>query len=351
MNQDRLTYLKKLVETHGGPGYEENVQALFRERVSSVSARIETDLLGSVIAVGPDKGGPRVMLEGHSDEIAFVVRYVDDSGYLYLAASGGWDEEVLVGQRVLIHSASGPVAGVFGKKAIHLMEPEERKKKSELHQLWVDIGAGNREDALNAVEIGDSVTMDACFTPLLNGKAVAKSFDNRSAIFCVSETMRSLKKNLACTVYGVAAVQEEIGLRGAKAATHAVDPVVGIAIDVTHAMDIPDVSKKKYGDVKIGAGPVIVRGPNINPKVFRRMVEVAKKKKIPYQVAASGVGTGTDANAIQISRDGVATGLIGIPLRYMHNPCELLALEDLENCVKLLTAFVESVTAKDDWTP
>jgi len=349
MNQDRLTYLKKLVETHGGPGYEENVQALFRERVSSVSARIETDLLGSVIAVGPDKGGPRVMLEGHSDEIAFVVRYVD--GYLYLAASGGWDEEVLVGQRVLIHSASGPVAGVFGKKAIHLMEPEERKKKSELHQLWVDIGAGNREDALNAVEIGDSVTMDACFTPLLNGKAVAKSFDNRSAIFCVSETMRSLKKNLACTVYGVAAVQEEIGLRGAKAATHAVDPVVGIAIDVTHAMDIPDVSKKKYGDVKIGAGPVIVRGPNINPKVFRRMVEVAKKKKIPYQVAASGVGTGTDANAIQISRDGVATGLIGIPLRYMHNPCELLALEDLENCVKLLTAFVESVTAKDDWTP
>ncbi len=351
MNSDRLSYLKKLVETHGGPGYEENVQALFRERVEGAAQRVETDLMGSVIAVCNDNGGPRVMIEGHSDEIAFVVRFVDDSGYLYLAASGGWDEEVLVGQRVLIHGANGPVSGVFGKKAIHLMEPEERKKKSELHQLWVDIGANTKEEALNAVEIGDSVTMDACFTPLLNGKAVAKSFDNRSGIFCVSETLRSLKNNLKCTVYGVAAVQEEIGLRGARAATHAVDPVVGIAIDVTHAMDIPDVSKKKYGDVKIGGGPVIVRGPNVNPKVFRRLVEVAKKKKIPYQVGASGVGTGTDANVIQISRDGVATGLIGIPLRYMHNPCELLALEDLENCVKLLTAFLESVSPKDDWTP
>lgn len=351
MNQDRLNYLKQLVESHGGPGFEQNVQALFRERVKSVSDRVDTDILGSVVAVVNEKGGPRIMLDGHSDEIAFVVRYIDDNGYLFVATSGGWDEEVIVSQRVLVHTAQGPIPGVFGKKAIHLMDPEERKKKSELHNLWVDIGATSGAEAREVVEIGDSITMDACFTPVLGGRAVAKSFDNRSGIFAVSETLRSLKKTLKASVYGVAAVQEEIGLRGAKAATYSVDPLIGIAIDVTHALDIPDANKRKAGDVKIGGGPVIVRGPNINPKVFRRLVEVAKAKKIPYQVGASGVGTGTDANVMQLSRGGVATGLIGIPLRYMHNPCELLSLEDLENVVKLLTAFCESVTAKDDWTP
>lgn len=350
MVDETHNYLKQLVETHGGPGYEENVQQLFRERVASVCSKVETDLLGSVIAQRGDSG-PRVLLDAHSDEIAFVVRYIDDNGYIYVAASGGWDEEVIVGQRVLIHGAQGEVSGVFGKKAIHLMEPEERKKKSELHQLWIDIGARSRDEANEHVEIGDSVTMDAGFRAMLNQRAVAKSFDNRAGIFCVSETLRGLGKKLKSQVFGVAAVQEELGFRGAKATTFAVEPDIGIAIDVTHALDIPDANKRKAGDVRLGSGPVIVRGPNVNPKVFRRFIEVAKKAKIPYQVAASGVGTGTDANVIQFSRSGVATGLIGIPLRYMHNPCEMISLEDLENAVKLLVAFVESVSDKDDWRP
>lgn len=351
MKEDALNYLKTLVETHGSAGYEEAVQAVFRARVKEVCDTVSTDVLGSVIAVHNEAGSPKILLDAHSDEIGFLVRYIDDNGYLYLATSGGWDEEVMVSQRVLVHTNNGPLPGVLGKKAIHLMDPEERKKKSELHNLWVDIGAKNGEEAKKRVAIGDFVTMNAFFEEVLDGRAVAKSFDNRAGIFCVSETLRALSKKSKAATYGVSAVQEEIGLRGAVAATYSVQPDIAIAIDVTHAFDIPDANKRKGADIKLGLGPVIVRGPNINRKVFARLVEVAEKQKIPYQIAASGIGTGTDANVIQLSRGGVATGLIGLPLRYMHNPCEMLALSDLENSVKLLTAFVESVSDKDNWIP
>ncbi len=351
MKKDAQEFLKNLVETHGSPGYEQNVQKLFRERVAPVCNEVRTDLLGSVIATRNQGKKPVILFDGHSDEIGFLVRYIDDQGFLFLTPSGGWDMEVVVSQRVLVHTANGPLPGVFGKKAIHLMDSDERKKKSELHQLWIDIGARDGDHAKELVEIGDFVTMDAPFVEVLEGRAVAKSFDNRSGIFVVAETLRSLKKGLKACVVGVSAVQEEIGLRGAKAAAYAVDPDIGIAIDVTHAVDHPDTNKRKVGDIKLGGGPVIVRGPNTNPHVFRRLVEMAKKKKIPYQIGASGRGTGTDANVIQLTREGVATGLVSIPLRYMHNPCEMLALEDLDNTVKLLVAFAESVSPKDNWTP
>lgn len=351
MDKDAKDYLKTLVETHGSAGFEEQVQEVFRARVKDVCESLSTDVMGSVIACLKETGGPRVLLDGHSDEIGFLVRYIDDKGYLYLAASGGWDEEVIVSQRVYVHTAKGRLPGVLGKKAIHLMDAEERKKKSEIHKLWVDIGAKNGEEAKSLVEIGDFVTMNAYYEEMVGGRAVAKSFDNRTGIFCVSETLRRVKKDLKATLYGVSAVQEEIGLRGAQTATFAVEPDVAIAIDVTHAFDIPDVDKRKGADIALGRGPVIVRGPNINRKVFERLVQVAKDNEIPYQVAASGGGTGTDANVIQLSRKGVATGLIGLPLRYMHNPCEMLELSDLENAVRLLTAFVESIDEKDDWIP
>ena len=351
MKKDAKDYLKTLVETHGSAGFEEQVQAVFKERVADVCDSVKTDVLGSVIACRNEGGGPKVLLDGHSDEIGFLVRYIDDKGFLYLAKSGGWDEEVMVSQRVFVHTEKGRLSGVLGKKAIHLMDPDERKKKSQIHKLWVDIGAKDGEEAKSLVEVGDFVTMDAYYQDMVGGRAVAKSFDNRAGIFCVSETLRGVSKKMKAALYGVSAVQEEIGLRGAKVATYAIEPDVAIAIDVTHAFDIPDVDKRKGADISLGAGPVIVRGPNINRKVFRRLVQVAKDNEIPYQVAASGGGTGTDANVIQLSRSGVATGLIGLPLRYMHNPCEMLELCDLDNAVKLLTAFVESVSEKDDWCP
>lgn len=352
MKKERRDYLKSLVETHGSAGYEQEVQAAFRERLKGACVSVTTDVMGSVIGRVKKSKGPRVLLDGHADEIGFLVQHIDDDGYLFLTPSGGWDMEVVISQRVLVHTSSGPVPGVIGKKAIHLMSPEERKKKSELHQLWVDIGAKKAEEAKAKVAIGDPVTMNAWFQELLGDRAVAKSFDNRAGLFCVSETLRSVdKRKLKADLYGVSAVQEEIGLRGAVTATYAIEPAVAIAIDVTHALDIPDSNKRKSPDLELGKGPVVVRGPNVNPKVFERLVEVGRKKKIPFQIAASGRGTGTDANVIQLSRSGVATGLVAIPLRYMHNPCEMLELSDLDNAVRLLTAFVESVSDKDDWTP
>ena len=352
MEKDALAYLKTLVETHGSAGFEEDVQKVFRERLKDLCESVETDVMGSVIACLKDTGGPKILLDGHSDEIGFLVRYIDEKGYLYLATSGGWDEEVMVSQRVYVHTENGRLSGVLGKKAIHLMDSDERKKKSQIQNLWVDIGARDGEHAKELVEIGDFVTMNAYFEEMVEDRAVAKSFDNRAGIFCVSEALRAVKKkSMKATLYGVSAVQEEIGLRGARTAAFAVDPDVAIAIDVTHAFDIPDANKRKGADVSLGGGPVIVRGPNINRKVFRRLIKVAKENQIPYQVAASGGGTGTDANVIQLTRSGVATGLIGIPLRYMHNPCEMIQLSDLENTVKLLAKFAESVTKKDDWRP
>ena len=352
MKKDALSFLQELVHSHGSPGFEENVQEVFRRRVGGVADEMTTDVMGSVTAVKNPGKKVRILFDGHADEIGFLVNYIDDNGYLFVVPSGGWDAEVVVSQRVLVHTAHGSLPGVFGKKAIHLMDADDRKKKSELHNLWIDIGAKDKDEAQEWVAIGDYITMDAYFQEVLDGKAVAKSFDNRAGIFVVAETLRSLKKKkLKASVYGVSATQEEIGLRGAKTAAYAIDPHIGIAIDVTHGTNHPDSNKRKAGDIKIGSGPAISRGPNINPKVFERLVQVAEKKKIPYQVEAAGRGTGTDANVIQLTRTGVAAGLVSVPLRYMHNPCEMLALSDLTNTVKLLVAFAESVTTKDNWVP
>ncbi|MCE7872187.1 M42 family peptidase [bacterium CPR1] len=352
MKKAALEFLQQLVESHGTPGYEQAVQKVFRARLEGQVGEMRTDLMGSVIAVANPKGSPRIMLDGHSDEIGFLVKYIDDKGYLFVVASGGWDAEVIVAQRALVHTASGSIPGVFGKRAIHLMDEEERKKKSELHKMWVDIGATSGDEARELVKLGDSVTMDATLTLLRNGRATSKAFDNRCGLYVVAETLRSLKgKKLTASVHGVSAVQEEIGLRGAQTAAYGINPTIGIAIDVCHATDLPDSDKKRHGDIQMGKGPVIARGPNVNPHVFQRFVEVAEAGKIPYQVEASPRGTGTDANVIQLSRAGVAAGLLSIPLRYMHNPCEMLELDDLDNCVRLLAAFCQSVKKQDDWIP
>lgn len=351
MNQEQGVYLQSLVEAHGAPGFEEAVQRLFRERVAGVCDLVRTDVLGSVIALRSGAGQVRVLLDGHADEIAFLVKYIDDNGYLYLTTSGGWDAEVIVSQRVVVHTRSGPVRGAVGKKAVHLMTADDRKKKSELESLWVDIGAADGAEARECVRIGDPVTMEAGYAELRNGRAVAKSFDNRVGLYAVTETLRSLSPGLAASCYGVSAVQEEIGLRGARAAAYSVDPHVAIAIDVTHGTDYPDVSKKKYGDISLGKGPVLARGANINAKVLQRLIEVAEANGIPYQLEAEGSGTGTDANVIQLVRAGVATGLVSLPLRYMHSSCEMLQMDDLDATVKLLTAFVASLSDDDNWTP
>jgi endoglucanase len=292
------------------------------------------------------------MLAGHADEIGFLVRYINDDGYIYFAPVGGWDAEIAVGQRVTIHAAQGPVVGVIGKRAIHLMDEEDRKKKSELHKLWIDIGVQNRAEAETVVSTGDPITMRRPLERLRGDRVTAKSFDNRMAVWVCADTLRLLKgRRFPAAVYSVSTVQEEIGLRGARTSSYGVSPQVGLAIDVCHATDYPDADRRKVGDIRVGRGPVIARGANINPRVFDLLVRAAREEEIPIQIEAAGAGTGTDANAMQISQSGMATGLVGVALRYMHTPCETLSLTDLENASRLCAAFITRVRPDMDWTP
>jgi tetrahedral aminopeptidase len=352
MQQDSFDFLKRLVDMPGPSGYEQRVQRVFRDRVIVYAADVHTDVLGNVYAAMNPAGSPRIMLAGHADEIGFQVRYISDEGMLYFGSIGGHDVIVTVGQRVTVHTASGPVPGVLGRKAIHLLDPDERTKVPKLDDLWIDIGAKDRADAQSVVAIGDCVTYEHELQRLRGDLCVARSFDDKMGVFIVAETLRLLSGTpLKAAVIGVSTVQEEVGLRGAQTGAFSIDPQIGIATDVGHATDYPTGDKKKSGDVKLGSGPGITRGANINPVVFDLLVKTAKEMDIPYYIEAAPGGTGTDANVMQLNRAGVATGLISVPLRYMHTPNEIINLNDIENAARLIAGFCQRVTGEIDWTP
>lgn len=352
MESSSYEFLRELVEAGGPSGFEQPIQAIYRRQAESYGAEVEIDVLGNAIATVNRSGSPRVMLAGHADEIGFLVRYIDDDGYIYFAPVGGWDAEIAVGQRVTVHTARGPVVGVIGKRAIHLMDEEDRRKKSELYKLWIDIGVGSRAEAESVVGMGDPITMRRPLERLQGDLVTAKSFDNRMAVWICAETLRLLKgRTFAAGVYSVSTVQEEIGLRGARTSSFGINPEVGIALDVCHATDYPDADKRKVGDIRLGRGPVVSRGANINPRVFDLLVRAAREESIPIQIEAAPAGTGTDANAMQLNQAGMATGLVSVALRYMHTPCETLSLSDLENAAKLCAAFIERVTPDHNWIP
>jgi endoglucanase len=258
---------------------------------------------------------------------------------------GGWDSQVLVGQRVLIQTKNGGVPGVIGKKAIHLMEAEERKKVSEIKNLWIDIGAKDGDEAKKRVRVGDVAVIDYSVLELPNDRIVARSLDNRMGAFVVLEALRLLSEEdgLDAEVVAVASVQEEIGLYGARGAAFGLDPDAAIAVDVTHATDTPGVSKDEHGDHALGSGPVITRAANLSPIVTGGLIAVAEEEGIAYTLEADSRSTSTDADAIQFTRAGIATGLVSVPNRYMHSPNEIVALEDLENCARLIAAYVKGL--------
>jgi endoglucanase len=352
MQRDSFDFLKKLVDTPGPSGYEQQVQRVFRERVATYASEVRTDVLGNVYATVNQGGSPRIMLAGHVDEIGFQVRYINDDGMLYFGSIGGHDAVVTVGQRVKVHTKDGPILGVLGRTAIHLIDPDERKKTPKLDDLWIDIGAKDKADAESVVAIGDSVTYEHELQRLRGDLCVARSFDDKMGVFIVAEALRLLAETSPkATIIGVSTVQEEVGLRGARTSSYDINPQIGIATDVGHSTDYPGGDKKKAGDVKLGGGPMITRGPNINPVVYDLLVKTAQELEISYQVDAAPGGTGTDANVIQLNRAGVATGLISVPLRYMHTPNEIMNLDDIENAARLMAGFCERVNAGIDWTP
>lgn len=354
MRPESFEFLRQIEETPSVSGFEQPVARIVRKRMAKFADKIETDVHGNVIVSAGDKRGPRVMLAGHMDQIGLMVNYVNDDGYIYFEAVGGIDNTVLPGSRLTIWSKKGPVEGVIGRKPIHLMKPEERNQgKVERTDLWIDIGTKNKAETLKRVSIGDPVTYKLGLTRIGDDYIASPGLDNKVGTWVVMEALRLAveSKKLKCQVFAVATVQEEIGLRGAKTSCYAIDPAVAIAVDVTHATDNPGADKKVAGDCKLGGGAVIERGANINPILFDLILDTAEKKKIKHQLAAAPAGTGTDANAMQLSRAGTAAGLISIPNRYMHTQVELCSLTDLQACADLLAETLLRIDGKSTFIP
>ncbi len=363
MHEPSHAFLTKLLETPSPSGYERPIQDVVRAWTEEYADEVRTDRYGNVIAfrraadsnpTGEGGSGetPRVMLAGHCDQIGLMVQYIDDNGFLYVHPIVGWDMQILLGQHLTVWTKNGPVAGVIARRATHLMTNEERNKVPQFIDVWIDVGVKDRKEAEELVTPGDPVTAALGYRPLRNGLAASPAMDDKVGLWTVMETLRLLHdRPLNCHVYCVSTVQEEIGLRGATTSAYGIHPTIGVAVDVCHATDTPGNDKKQLGDIRLCAGPVLFRGPNINPRVLERLQDAAKRIEIPVQVRGVPRATGTDANTMQLSREGVAVGLVGIPNRYMHSPVEMVSLDDLDRAARLLAEFCAAVTPQADWTP
>lgn len=345
-----VDFLKALLSTPGPSGDEAAAARAWRNEAASFADSVRADVRGSSYAT-LEGSGPRVLLAGHIDEIGVMVSYIDDEGYLSFSGVGGWDPQVLVGQRIRLLGKGGEVVGVVGKKPIHLMR-EDRDKASKIEDLWIDIGAQDRAAAQERVRIGTVGVIDGPVYEFPGGRIVSRSIDNRIGAFTVLEALRLLSQERAkATVAAVATAQEETSFAGATTAAYSFDPQIAIAVDVTFATDHPGSDKKQHGDVKLGGGPVLARGAANSPLVFDRLVEIAEREGIPYSVQITPRYTGTDADAIHMVRAGVAMGVISIPNRYMHSPNEMIDLADVENAAKLIAAFVRSIESLEEFIP
>ena len=358
MRPESKKFFKSLVEVPSPSGYEQPAAAALREYLTPFADDVETNVMGSVHALlkgsAAEVDGRRVsvMLAGHIDEIGLMVSYIMPEGFLAFRSIGGVDEAILPGMRVDVHTDGGVLRGVLGRMPIHLLEEDERKTVTKMHKLFIDLGMP-AEDVKKKVRIGDPITFGVGFEEFGDGMAVSRAMDDKMGAFICAEVLREVKKRGGAKVDLVVAgtVQEEIGMRGGITSAYGVDPIVGIAVEVGHATDYPDVDKRKHGEAACGKGPIITRGANINPMVFKGLTAAAKKAKVAVQFDGEPRGTGTDANGIQLSRGGKAAGLVSIPLRYMHTPNETLAISDVEDAIKLLAEYVIALDPATDFTP
>src|SRR5215207_8411479 len=350
MRDASYDFLKTLLSTPGPSGNEGVAAKVWREEAQKF-AGVRGDRMGNSFATVGKGGSPKVMLSGHIDEIGVMVTHIDDKGLVRFTGVGGWDPQVLVGQRVRLQTQGGEIVGVIGKKAIHLMEPEERKKVSDIKSLWIDVGAKDADEAKGMVRVGDVGVLDQDLVELPNGRIASRSLDNRMGAFVVLEALRLLSEEdgVDAEVVAVASVQEEIGLYGARGAAFGLDPDAAIAVDVTHATDAPGVSKNENGDHSLGSGPVIARASVLSPVVSDGLIAAAEAEEIPCTLEGNSRSTGTDADAIHFTRAGIATGFVSCPNRYMHSPNEMVDLQDLENCARLIAAYAKTLDADTDF--
>jgi endoglucanase len=354
MTPESLAFLKSLLDTPGPSSFEAAPARVWRKEAGSLADDVRADVGGNSRATLNPGGRPRVMFAGHIDEIGVMVTHIDDDGYLSFDTIGGWDHQVFVGQRVRLLGREGPVTGVVGKKAIHIMDKDEREKISKVEDLWIDVGAVSRAEAERRLRIGDPGVLAAGVLEFPNGRLVSRSIDNRIGAFVVLEALRLLAGTRpAASVSAVATTREEIAATGggARSSAVALEPDVAIVVDVTHATDYPGVDKRRHGDYRLGGGPVLSRGASVSELVFELLATTAEAEGIPYSIEAASRDTHTDAEAIFNAHRGVATALVSVPNRYMHSPNEMVALEDLDRTARLLAAFARRLTADTDFVP
>jgi putative aminopeptidase FrvX len=348
--------LLNLLGAHGPSGYETDPAAVWL-RAAGEFAQVSADVLGTPLARVPARHGAsesprRLLVMGHIDEIGLIVTHIDDDGYLWFAPVGGWDAQILVGQRVALATREGVVRGVVGKKPIHLLREDDRKKVAEIRELHIDIGAADGEQAREHVRIGDVAVIDAEPVSLLGGRLVSRALDNRIGSFVALEAARLISEagGGAWEVDAVAVAQEEITFGGSRTSTFSLEPDAAIVIDVTHATDAPGIEVKELGKHELGSGPVITRGSTIHPRLFELLYDTATEEQIPFTVEASARATGTDADAVHLTRAGVPTALVSIPLRYMHSPVELVQLNDVHAAARLIAAAALRLDGEESFT-
>ncbi len=342
MRDESYAFLKQLLETPAPSGFETRSQQVWAAYARQYSDTLESDAYGNVYATLQAGGGPKILIGGHADELGMMVNYISEDGFIYFKGIGGVDRAMLRGRRVIIHGPEGPVPGVTGHLAIHMQEPDDRKKVPEFHEVFIDIGARSREEAEKLVRVGDAITKEGNVQQLANNRIAARSCDNRIGIWSAAEALRLLaaqREQLQACIVAASTIQEENGLSGGTMAGYRIKPDIALVVDVTHATDIPICSKAKHGDVKLGKGPVVSIGSSNHPVLVQRFREVAAKAGIPLQFEANPRYTGTDADAIFIQHGGIPTISLGLPNRYMHSPVEVIDLGDLTALAELLAAF------------
>jgi endoglucanase len=351
MRDESLSFLKTLVNTPSPTGHEARGQRVWLDYVTQFAESTFSDAYGNCVAMLNKGGSPRLMLAAHADEIAMAVNYIDSEGFIYVRKMGGIDAAITKAQRVVIHTANGPVKGVVGNVAPHLKQ-DDNHKLPKIHEIFIDIGVSNTKDAQKLVQIGDPITLNDEFDLLRNDLAVARAFDNRIGTFAVAEAMRLLagvKGKLEAEICAVSNIQEEVGLLGARQIAYSLKPDVALVVDVTHATDVPTINKPQHGNVKMGGGPAVTHGGCNHPVVVARIEQLAKAKKIPLQHEAMSSTSGTDTDVIFWTRGGIPSALISLPNRYMHSPVEVVSLKDLEKIPELLAAFAQSLKSGEEF--
>jgi endoglucanase len=341
MTDAQKQFLIKLLNEPAISGFEEPVQKIWKDEVSKYCKNIHQDPHGNLTAI-LNKGKKRsIMVVGHSDEIGLIVNYINDEGFLYFKSVGGIDPSMLASQRVRIIGKNGVINGAVGRTSVHLNADGE-KKIPKMHELWVDIGASNKEEAEKHVSIGDPVVFGHDFQQMIGDVAMARCWDNRVGIYVSAEVTKNLskEKKLRCTFYGVSSVQEESGLFAARQPGYNFEPSAAIAVDVMPCTDNPGICKEKFGDTKVGKGPVITRGVRTNNKLSQDLIELAKNKKIPYQVDVDQGWTATDADPISTVKGGIPIGVVSLPTRYLHTSVETLSLKDIDDTIELITQYI-----------